>query len=79
MFRLLIIVVIVVLMVPFIYRILKRTYSRVHSEWSDNTNEDVLIDIQEKKKNLKASIKEDDRALKDKQKKLNKIKKQMED
>lgn len=79
MVRILVIAVFVVLMVPFIYRILKRTCSRVTSELSDDTNEDVLIDIQEKKNNLRASIKEDDRALKDKQKKLNKIKKQMED
>ena len=79
MFRLLIIAVIVVLMVPCIYKILKRMYYRVNSELSDDTNEDVFIDIQAKKKNLKASIKEDDRALKDKQKKLNKLKKQMED
>lgn len=79
MFRLLIIAVIVVLMVPFIYKILKRVYSSVNSELSDDTNEDVFIDIQTKRKNLKASIKEDDRALKDKQKKLNKLKKQMED
>ena len=79
MFRVLIITVIVVLMVPYIYRILKRMYSRVNSELSDDTNEDVLTDIQEKRKNLKASIKEDDRALKDKQKRLNRLKKQMED
>jgi len=79
MFRLLIIAAIVVLMVPCIYKILKRVYSRVNSELSDDTNEDVFIDIQEKKKNLRVSIKEDDRALKEKQKKLNKLKKQMED
>ena len=79
MVRILIIAVIVVLMVPFIYKILKRMYYKVNTELSDDTNEDVLTDIQEKKKNLKASIKEDDRALKDKQKKLNKLKKQMED